>query len=150
MVAPLIAAAIALGKQKLDEDNEQWKAMYNFDELQRQNKYAQEAEIRAMRAARAGDSGYAQRAAGMIMHSPQYQHPQSHMQEAGLQAAGSLFAAQENAAEQAKNEARWNSAREALSRQPSSGQGWTPALGEVDRQFGSGLDDEDLLNAWSG
>lgn len=117
MVAPLIAAAIALGKQKLDDDNEQWKAMYNFNEQQRQVRYAQEAQIRAMRAARAGDSGYAQRAAGMILNSPHYEAPQSGMQEAGLKAGGALFAAQENAAKEAEANARWDAFKEALSRQ---------------------------------
>lgn len=117
MVAPLIAAAIALGKQKLDDDNNMWKSAYNFAEQQREQKFANEQAIRAMRAARAGDSGYAQRAASMIVGAPKYEAPQSGMQQAGLQAGAALFAAQENAAKEAEARARWDSVRSALANQ---------------------------------
>lgn len=152
MVAPLIMAAIALGKQKLDDDANMWKSAYNFDEEQRRAKFANETAIRAMRAARAGDSGYAQRAAGMIIGAPHYEAPQSGMQEAGLKTGAALFQAQENAAKEAEAQARWDGLRKALAaqQQPPSA-----AAAEADQATRAspldgyaGPDEDELAASW--
>ena len=92
MVAPLVVAAIGLAKQKLDEDQEQYAGMMRYQEAAKRAAYQQQADIMAMRAARAGDSGYMQRAMGSALNFPTYDPPKQDNSAALFRVAGALAA----------------------------------------------------------